>query len=151
MKRLLFSAFVLLLLASCGTSKNTNSTTNDDSPFDPEGDRQELVDDTWVFMRIYGNDIAGTEGRELPQLTFSEDGTFSGHTGCNPINGSYTLEDGLRIKFDRVASGLALCEDVTYEADLLEVINETDNYTLNDGVLSLNKARMAPMAQLVKK
>jgi heat shock protein HslJ len=148
MKRFLFPLLLIgLLLASCNTNKNMDS----DSPFDPAGDRQELISADWNFQTIYGQDIAAAEGRTTPHLKFTEDGQVQGHTGCNPITGTYTLEDGLRIRFSDMATGMAFCGDeVGYESDLLEVLNQTDNYTLNDGVLSLNKARMAPMATLIK-
>lgn len=83
-------------------------------------------------------------------LTFTADGKVQGHAGCNPINGTYTLEDGLRIEFSQMASGMLFCGEVDYESDFLEILNTADNYTLNDGTLNLNKGRMATMAVLKK-
>ena len=149
MKRLLLPALLLavLFIASCGTTKQIESN----SPFDPAADRAELVSGQWTIQTIYGSDITPPPDRATPHLNFTEDGKVGGHTGCNPISGNYTLEDGLRISFSDMATGMAFCgEEVPYEADLLEILNRTDNYTLVDGQLSLNKARMAPMAVLVK-
>ncbi|NJC26776.1 META domain-containing protein [Neolewinella antarctica] len=136
--------FLMVLVASCNTSKKMA----EDSPFDPEADRKELVGSTWSIDRIFGKDITAPDGRTKPYLTFTADGKVQGHTGCNPINGNYTLENGLRITFSDMASGMAFCGDVPYEAEFLEILNTADNYTLNNGSLSLNKGRMAPMAIL---
>lgn len=147
MKRFILPALLLILLsAACNT---TQQRENQDSPFDPAADRAELVGTRWDFQTISGEDIGATADRTTPHLSFTEDGKVSGHTGCNPINGTYSMEEGLRISFSDVATGLAFCEDVPYESDLLETLNRTDNYTLSNGVLSLNKGRMAPMATLI--
>lgn len=146
MKNLILPLFLFtMLFASC----NTNKQMAKDSPFDPEADRKELVGSTWTIDRIFGKGIVASDDRAAPYLTFTADGKVQGHTGCNPVNGTYTLENGLRIKFDNMASGLAFCGDAApHEANFLEVLNTTDNYTLNKGMLSLNKGRMAPMAVL---
>lgn len=146
MKKLLIPPLFLfaLFVASCSTSKQAAK----DSPFDPEADRKELVGSTWTIDRIFGKDINAPAGRANPHLTFTAYGKVQGHTGCNPINGTYTLEKGLRIKFENMASGLAFCGDIPYESEFLEVLNSADNYTLVNGVLSINKGRMAPMAVL---
>ncbi len=39
------------------------------------------------------------------------------------------------------------CFDMTVEDGLKNVLANTDNYTINDSILSLNKARMAPLAR----
>ena len=142
------SLLLLLFATSCVGRPGAATQSPQDTPFDPGADRSTLVAHTWTFSKMFGQDIAAGEGRELPYLTFTADGKVQGHTGCNPLNGTYTLEDGLRIRFADLATGLAFCEDVPYENQLLEALNTADNYTLNDGTLSLNKARMAPLAIL---
>ncbi len=137
---------LLLLLTSCNSSKQMTK----DAPFDPAADRKELVGSTWTVDRIFGKPVTAPGGRDLPRLTFTADGKVQGYTGCNPVNGTYTLEEGLRIRFGEMATGLAFCEDVPYEKDFLDILSTTDNYTLVGGNLSLNKGRMAPMATLVR-
>lgn len=39
------------------------------------------------------------------------------------------------------------CPDINTETALLEVLSSADNYTINGQQLSLNKARMAPLAK----
>lgn len=149
MKQLFIPTLLLFALfaTSCSTAQSMINTTT----FDPEADRKELTSATWTFDRVLGTTIDKATDGNQPYLKFTTDGKVMGNTGCNPINGTYTLEKGLRIKFNNVATGLALCEDFPYERDLLQILNSTDNYTLTGGTLSLNKGRMAPMGVLSKK
>ena len=39
------------------------------------------------------------------------------------------------------------CPDMSVEDGLKLVLANTDNYTVNDTILSFNKARMAPLAR----
>lgn len=135
----------LLLLTACGGSKPGTSTSSD-RPFDPERDRRELIGTTWTATQIFGEDVSAPDGRRAPYLTFTADGRVQGHTGCNPINGNYTLEEGLRIRFEQMTTGLAFCQDVPYETNFKEVLNTADNFTVREGELRLNKARMAALA-----
>ena len=146
MKRLqiITVALFVLFAMACNTSKQATDTSRFDP--DPEAERAELVGKTWTIARLDGKEITAPEGRTKPYLTFTADGSVSGSTGCNNVNGNYQLEKGLRLSFDQMATTLALCPDVTYERDFLDALNKTDNYTLVDGVLSFSKGRMTPFA-----
>ena len=72
---------------------------------------------------------------------------ISGNNSCNVITGAYDLKEGNRISFDRVASTLMACPEMETADQFNEVLERTDNYTVADGILSLNKARMAPLAR----
>jgi copper homeostasis protein (lipoprotein) len=39
------------------------------------------------------------------------------------------------------------CPELAQEREFLEMLPRVDNYTLGDGALSLNRARMAPLAR----
>lgn len=112
--------------------------------------REELSEGTWTLNTINGAAPGMGSGQQMPSLTFAADGKVSGFTGCNPLQGSYMLEDGLRLKFDNVAVALSMCPEAQTEKAFLEAINTTDNFTLNDGILSLNVGRRAPLATLTR-
>jgi heat shock protein HslJ len=63
------------------------------------------------------------------------------------LNGSYELREGDRITIGKMAATLMACPDMQIADQLNQVLGTTDNYTIADGVLSLNKARMAPLAR----
>jgi heat shock protein HslJ len=67
--------------------------------------------------------------------------------GCNGIGGAFTLENNGRIKFSQGMSTMMACENMEIEHGLSEALITADNYSLSGDNLSLNKARMAPLAR----
>ncbi|MDX1331932.1 MAG: copper resistance protein NlpE N-terminal domain-containing protein [Robiginitalea sp.] len=108
----------------------------------------QLENKKWILTEIMGKEFTPGEGNNEAYLYFDrETGRVSGNNSCNSINGTYDLQEGNRISFSRMASTLMACPDMQ-TADLFnEVLERADNYTVADGILSLNKARMAPMAR----
>ena len=75
------------------------------------------------------------------------DSSVSGFAGCNSMTGSYTLEEGMRIRFSNLGLTMRACPDVNVdEQALMEVFDLTDNYTITNDTLSLNVGRRAPLA-----
>lgn len=108
-----------------------------------------LENKKWVLTELMGKQIAfEDENRQAFLLFDSASGRISGSDGCNRVMGSYELKEGNRISFGRgMASTMMACPDMEIPDRFNEVINTVDNYTVADGVLSLNKARMAPLAR----
>jgi heat shock protein HslJ len=85
-----------------------------------------------------------------PFLTLSVEGNaVAGFGGCNDFAGTYTLDaTASRIRFNNLASTLRACiSGMEQEAALHEALNNVDNYSLNGSQLTLNRARMAPLAR----
>ena len=57
------------------------------------------------------------------------------------------LKDNNRIEFSRGMSTLMACENMEVETELAKVLEQADNYTIEGDILSLNKARVAPLAR----
>jgi copper homeostasis protein (lipoprotein) len=72
---------------------------------------------------------------------------FAGNNTCNNFFGQYELLEGDRIKFGQAGSTLMACPDGEIEKAFMEVLRIADNYNVVDGVLILNKAKMAPLAR----
>lgn len=104
-----------------------------------------LYDTRWELTRLRGQDLPG-ELQEKPWLMLRRDGSVAGFAGCNAFSGRYT-QDGLRLRFDDLASTLRACLDPAMNDSLLEVLREVDNLTRSSNTLSLNRARMAPLAE----
>jgi heat shock protein HslJ len=82
-------------------------------------------------------------------LTFNQDGTVTGTSGCNEFGGKYTVE-GDQIRFNEIVSTLKLCDTPIMEQEeaIQQVLAETATYqiagntltiTNNDRVLVLTK------------
>lgn len=103
-------------------------------------------------MEVYelmGNKVKeGAKGQPFIQFEAAEK-RVSGYAGCNNFFGGYTIEEGQKIRFGQMGATKMACEDMTTEDRLFNALTKVDNYTVNeDGTLSLNRARMAPLVRL---
>jgi copper homeostasis protein (lipoprotein) len=104
----------------------------------------------WKLVELRGQPVAAGEGAEGAVLTLRpEDGVASGNASCNTFSGSYAIKSGQRISFGRnMAVTMKACPDMSVESAFLEVLMQADNYAVGEGgALSLNRARMAPLAR----
>ena len=108
-----------------------------------------LENKKWVLTELMGKEITFEDENRQAFLTFdSASGRVAGHDSCNRLTGSYELREGNRISFGQgMAATMMACPDMQTPQAFNEVLNKVDNYTIADGVLSLNKARMAPLAR----
>nr|WP_320192244.1 copper resistance protein NlpE N-terminal domain-containing protein [uncultured Desulfobacter sp.] len=105
---------------------------------------------TWVLLELNGVKISM---KKPPHLTFnSENASVTGNDGCNAFNATYTLKPYQRIDIDDTAmiSTLMACDNMETAAQFVKAVLKADNYAVADGILSLNKARMAPLAKFKK-
>jgi len=101
----------------------------------------------WVLTEMMGKKIEREKtGRQAFIQFNNETGMFAGNGSCNNIFGSYELKEGQRIVFGKAGSTMMACPDMQTEKNFLEVLEKVDNYSVNDTVLTLNRARMAPLA-----
>lgn len=104
----------------------------------------------WKLVELRGTKIPDeTVPAPGPHLIlWSYNGRVSGKAGCNYFTGSYAIDTGgLGIHFSEVATTRMFCPQMDLEDQMLEVIEVTDNYSLRGDTLSLNRARMAPLAK----
>lgn len=105
---------------------------------------------TWVLVELSGKKISM---EKPPHLTFnSENASVTGNDGCNAFNARYTLNPNQRIDINDTAmiSTLMACDNMETAALFVKSILRADNYAVANGTLSLNKARMAPLAKFKK-
>lgn len=105
----------------------------------------------WKLIELKGKAIAVNENqkREAHLVLRTKDQRVTGHGGCNAFGGNYLLSEGNRVKFSSLMSTEMFCAEMEYETEFLNVLQTCDNYTIAGDTLSLNKARMAPLAKLV--
>lgn len=115
-------------------------------------EKESITEKYWKLVELNGKPVVKDDnfGREAHLILKAENNKFNGSAGCNTFFGSYQLnEASLQIKFSQVASTRMACPDMETENQFINVLNTVDNYTISaDGTkLSLNKARMAPLAR----
>lgn len=71
-------------------------------------------------------------------LTFGEDGTVNGSSGCNSIGGEYTV-DGSQLTFGPITSTLMACDDarMAQESAVTQVLTGTAEFEIEDQTLTL--------------
>lgn len=141
-KILILTVFALALVSCNTTKKTSNQDTN-----------AQITDTTWELVELDGSKIdqTDTEGKKIQFTLNSTDQRVFGNSGCNSFNGSYNLEDGMRIKFSQIASTRMACpESEINEQEVLDVFNTANNYTVNGNKLMLNIGKRAPLAVFKK-
>lgn len=108
-----------------------------------------ITEKYWKLVELNGQKIPAPEagGKEAHFTLSSSEKKVHGNNGCNGFNGSYELMEGNRIQFSKMATTMMACMNVPYDNEYLKVFEMADNYTIQGNTLSLNKARMAPLAR----
>lgn len=138
-----YATLLLLLLGltvSCNSSKKSMSAKSDSI----EGHHWELVE-------LMGQPIPANMKKPFLHLD-STTKTVTGNGGCNNFHGPYEINaETMRISFKNIASTMMACPDMTTENGLNSVLSTVDNYSLSGNTMTLNKARMAPLARFERK
>jgi len=111
-----------------------------------------IEDLRWNLVELRGRPVEPDQTAHKPVLTLhAEDSVASGNASCNTFSGRYAIKHGQRIRFERnMAVTMMACPDMSIESAFLELLQQVDNYAVgDDGMLSLNRARMAPLARFV--
>ena len=101
----------------------------------------------WKLVELRGRPVPALD-RE-PHLILRDSGSVTGFGGCNGFSGSYKLDAAAsRISFGQIASTMMACAGgMEVEQTFHEVLRSVDNYSLDGDRLTLNRARMAPLAR----
>lgn len=102
----------------------------------------------WKLVELNGQPVE-TLKREPHLILKAEGARVTGYGGCNGFGGGYELDEAKqRIRFVGLASTLMACaEGMDTERAFHDALSQADNYSLNGDHLTLNKARMAPLAR----
>lgn len=106
----------------------------------------QVEDKKWKLVEIYGKPVQ--ESSDTHYLIFhSKEGRLEAKAGCNQLSLNYTIKNSLQLSIKEGLSTLMACENDTIEKELLQVFQEADNLSTDEKSLSINKARMAPLAR----
>lgn len=108
-----------------------------------------ILEKYWKLTELMGRAvIVDSTFMKEPHIILKEkDNAIIGHGGCNRIFGTYALQAGNRISFTKMASTQMACQSMAFEKEFLRVLQMADNFNLRGDTLTLNKARMAPLAK----
>jgi heat shock protein HslJ len=139
-----FGIFVVfaLSLTICSTTSITAQINS------AAGKEQKVVEKRWKLIELTGKPVARQKSEAYFMLN-TQNNRATGNGGCNSFSGSYELLEGNRIRFSKIISTMIECNDMYIEFGFLKVLETADNYTIKGDTLSLNKARMAPLARFV--
>ncbi len=102
----------------------------------------------WNLIELMGKPIeVNQKSTGVFMELHTHDSRIVGNTGCNNFFGQYQLLGMGRIHFGKIGATLMACPDMTAEESFLITLEQADNYTLVNGLLTLNKAKMAPLAR----
>jgi heat shock protein HslJ len=107
-----------------------------------------LTERYWRLDELNGKPLPKL-GRQPWFILRDTDGRINGFGGCNSFTGSYKLDAATsRLAFGQIASTQMACISGTeIEQAFYEVLGMADNYSLTGDRLTLNRARMAPLAR----
>jgi heat shock protein HslJ len=109
----------------------------------------ELQETYWKLTELMGKPVVMSEKtkKEIYIILKKEGNRVRGFSGCNTILGQYELKEGKRITFSGMASTMMACPDLAIESEFNKMLGVIDNYSINSNIMTLNKARMAPLAR----
>lgn len=101
----------------------------------------------WKLIELNGQAVTMGEDQEREaHFMLKQDKRVTGYSSCNGLSGTYYLDEGFRIQFTDLAATMRICPESEIEREFLDVLNTADNYSHQGDTLTLNKARMAPLA-----
>ncbi len=106
-----------------------------------------LTNKHWTLFELNGELIDTSRDPHL--ILHTEENRVTGNGGCNSFSGNYWLEENSKIIFSQLLSTKKYCLDVDYENRFMNVLQETNNYSLDGDTLTFYNRELIPLAKLV--
>jgi heat shock protein HslJ len=146
MKKSVFTVAVMALVLATTACKSNQKISETGS------ENKGLLEKYWKLDQIMGADITGLDSKSAKDAFITlkkEENRLVGNAGCNSITGTYELGEGNRIRFSQMVTTQKMCMDMTVEDKMKKALETADSYYLKNDTLTLNRARMAPLARFV--
>ena len=142
-KRSLPIMLACMFVIACNQSEDKDatatSTTESSLSTNPSPTTTTTIQDIWVLDSL--NNKAPDSNyfsHGTPYFDFNLDKkTFSGHTGCNGINGKLSEVNG-KLVFDSLQFSTEVCKDKGFEKKLLKAFKSGVTYTILNDRLHMN-------------
>lgn len=106
---------------------------------------ENLVEKKWKLFEINGVAIAAMKPQPAIEafiMFHVNENRVNGNSGCNDFAGTYKIEPDNRLIFSGMISTRKMCiNNMAIEDQMNKIFSAVDNYTLQDGVLSLKQAQ----------
>ena len=112
----------------------------------PTNDEPQITETYWKLIELNNNPVI-LERKEAYMILKTEDSRAAGFTGCNMFKGTYSLEEGNRIRFSKIASTMMMCVNMETETQFIKVLETADSYLISDNVLILYNTETEPLAK----
>jgi heat shock protein HslJ len=129
-KKYLIMLLIICLAISACTAKN-------------EGSAAALIG-SWKLTSFSRADVLTPAVTDTEAgLTFKDDGTVTGSSGCNGFGGSYTVEDD-KITFSEITSTLMACDDprMAQEDVVHQVLTDIATFKIEGNTLTITNNDM---------
>lgn len=149
MKTRLCLALLTVMLSACATPPSPTPAAAP-SPAARPDPLLIAVGREWRLVELMGQPVKPDAGGRVPTLSFKLEGQslrVSGYNGCNGFFGQAEQGAPLRLRFDKLASTLRACPDMSLEQQFMQTLERTDSYHADAKQLQLHRARMAPLAR----
>lgn len=104
-----------------------------------------VEDQRWQLVELNGKEVEGDA--ETHYIIFhSEDNRIEAKADCNMLIYNYRIKHQVMLEIEQGLSTLMACPEGSIEDEYREVLNTVDNLSFDGETLTLNKARMAPLA-----
>lgn len=107
-----------------------------------------VEDKRWQLVELNGKAVEGN-AENYYIIFHSEEQRAEAKADCNTLSFNYKIKNELQIRLEQGISTLMACPDGSIEDEYREVLNTVDNLSTDGENLTLNKARMAPLAKFV--
>ena len=125
MKKYLITLLIICLAISACTAKNDGSSAS-------------LIG-SWKLTSYSRADVLTPAVTDTEAgLTFKDDGTVTGNSGCNGFGGNYKVK-GDQVTFDQITSTLMACDDarMVQEGAVHQVLTDTATFKIEGNTLTL--------------
>lgn len=131
----------LIINMSCSTKKDKVTTTEENVNYP-------LTETYWKLIELNGQKITYSKDKPEVFIIFkSKESLVHGNSGCNNFSGSYSVTNETQLSLSKMVSTMMACEDMSLENEFVQTLERVDNFAIYQNNLSLNKARMAPLAR----
>ena len=157
MKSLVQITIVLVLFTGACSKKTYKAAENsvqetEKQPPSAAVQSESITEKYWKLIELNGKQVVWSESQKQEAFFIlrNEGNRVTGNGGCNTLTGTFEIIPAAkRIRFSQMTTTMMMCLNMEIEDAMKKVFESVDNYSVSsDGkYLSLNRARMAPLAR----